>query len=152
MRMNGGIMTVALEGFAQSGFRFAELVLLVINPAHAIEISAVVGFFLERALYQVGGFVQALPQITKHVAVVIEDGAVFGICRYGFLEFILSAVEEFLTLVNGAEDEPNHFVVAGTAGQDFSGVRSLFGFFEALGTFIDLRDIQIGVAVRIGFG
>src|SRR5712671_4657542 len=46
MRVNGGVVTIALKCFSQSGFRFAKFVLLIINPAHAVEIGAVEGFFL----------------------------------------------------------------------------------------------------------
>src|SRR6266436_2586964 len=60
VRMDGGIVTITFDGLVQGGLGFGELVLFVINPAHAVEIGAVVGFLFQGALHEVGGFVEAL--------------------------------------------------------------------------------------------
>src|ERR1700752_1015943 len=101
--MYGGIVTVTLHSLMQSGFGFREFVLLVINPAHTVEVSAVVGLLFQGALDEVGGFVEALTQVAEHVTVIVEDRTALGINGQGFLELVLGAVEEFLALVDGAE-------------------------------------------------
>src|SRR5260370_5828163 len=60
VRMNGGIVTVTLHSLVQSGFGFREFVLFVINPAHAVEVSAIVWLFFQGALDEIGGFIEAL--------------------------------------------------------------------------------------------
>src|SRR5258707_15789207 len=43
--MVSGVMAVTLHSLGQSSFGLAEVVLLVIDPAHAIEVGALLGFF-----------------------------------------------------------------------------------------------------------
>jgi hypothetical protein len=58
-----GIVAFALQGLAQGGLGLGELVLLEIDPAQTIEISAAIGLLLQGTLDQRLRFVKPLPKI-----------------------------------------------------------------------------------------
>src|SRR5579862_57692 len=147
MSVNGRIMAFAIESFAESGFGVGELVLLVVDPAEAIEIGAVVRIFGEGALDEGLRFVETNAQVAEHVSVIVEDGSALGIDVESFLELDLGFVKHFLAFVDGAKEEPHHFVIARRAGDGFGGASRLFGVFVTASAFVNLRDIQVGVAV-----
>jgi len=76
--MNRRVVPFARHGFAQGGFRRAQLVLFEINPAETVKIrrrckglpSALAGPALPLR--------QAVFQVTQHVAVIFSTGAFFG--------------------------------------------------------------------------
>src|SRR5437763_600857 len=140
-------MALARERFAQHGFGIGNPIFLVINPAQAVQITAVIGLFFQRALDQRLCFVETDSQVAKHVTVIIQHRSVFGVDRKNFFELLFGLVIKLLALVNGAEEEPDHFVVARLAGQDFSGTRGFFGFFVAAAALVNLRDVHIGIAI-----
>src|SRR6266446_2590012 len=151
MRMNCGVVAFALECFAQHGFGIGEFVLLVVNPSKAIEISAIERLFLKRALNERLRLVEPLTKITEHITVVVEHVGVVWVCGEGFLKFLFGAVIEFLPLVNGAEQGPRHYLVAGLPWEYLSSVRGLFGLFIAFAAFIYLGYVEIAFAVCFGF-
>src|ERR1700693_965244 len=65
---NGGIVRFAFSGLAQSGFCLVGLILLVITPAKTVEIRAVKGLLVQRALHEILGFVEADAALGTHVA------------------------------------------------------------------------------------
>src|SRR5205823_14278359 len=140
-------MALARERFAQHGFGVGNPIFLVINPAQALQITGVIGLFFQRALDQRLRFVEADSQVAKNVTVILQHRCIFGIDRKNFFELLFGLVIKLLALVNGAEEEPDHFVVARLAGQDFSGTRGLFGFFVAAAALVNLGDVQIGIAI-----
>src|SRR6266436_4527341 len=151
MRMNCGVVTLALECFAQHGFGIGEFVLLVVNPSKAVEISAIERLFIKRTLNERFRLVEPLTKIPEHITVIVEHVGVLWVCGEGFLKFLLGAVIEFLPLVNGAEQGPHHCLVAGLPWEDLGSVCGLFGFFIAFAAFIYLGYVEIALAVRFRF-
>ena len=148
VRANGGIVRFAFDSFAQSGFSFREFILLEINPAEAVEIGAAVRLFLQRALHKRFGFVErGCRDRRAYSRSSSARGSVLRIGIQGFLEFYFGLVEKFLALVDGAEQEPRHFVVARLRQAGLRLCAAFFGFFVTACTFINLRDVEIDVAV-----
>src|SRR3989442_606562 len=91
MAVNGGVVTLALDCLAEESLGLGKLILFITDPAEAIEIGAIVRFFVESALHERPGFVQAGPEISGAVAlVVLRHGIARGVGQ-GPLEQFLSA-------------------------------------------------------------
>ena len=150
VRANRGVVAIAFDGFAQRGFGFREFIFAEINPAKAIEISAAMRLLLQRALHERLRFIEPYAEIAEHVAVVVEDRRVSRIDFQRFLELDFGAVVKLLPFVDGAQQKPHHLVVARFAGDGFGSQRRLFGVFVAAAAFVDLGNIQINLAVRVG--
>src|SRR6059036_4277496 len=68
MAVNGGVVTLALDCLAEESLGLDKLILFITDPAEAIEIGSIVRFFVESALHEGSGFLQARPEISEHVA------------------------------------------------------------------------------------
>src|SRR5260370_33604823 len=106
MRMNCGVVALALECFAQHGFGIGEFVLLGKNPSKAVEISAIERIFIKGTLNGRFRLVEPLTKIPEHITVIVEHVRVLWGCSEGFLELLFGAVIEYLQIVNAAEKGP----------------------------------------------
>src|SRR5689334_16211222 len=79
MRANGGIVALARDGLAKSGFRLCKFVFPEVNPPEAVQISAAVRLFLQGALNKSFRLIQPNAEIPKHIAVVVEYRAISGV-------------------------------------------------------------------------
>ena len=52
-----------------------------------------------------------------------------------------------MPFVDGAEQEPHHLVVVRLTRQHFCGMRGLLSLFVPPPAFVDLGDVQVGIAV-----
>src|SRR5207245_9610865 len=59
MAVNGGVVTLALDCLAEESLGLDKLISFITDPAEAIEIGSIVRLFVESALQQGSGFVQA---------------------------------------------------------------------------------------------
>src|SRR5467141_3255989 len=103
MRMNGGVVSFALDGLSERALRSVKFVLFEIAPAETVKIRTVERVFLQRLLDQPFRFVKPYPQVAQHVAVIIQHGSVFRVYCKHFLELLLGLVEKLLPLVDGSE-------------------------------------------------
>src|SRR5262249_23257884 len=136
-----------LDSLAQRQFGLIKLVFLVVGPAEAVEIRAVVRLLLKRPLNQIARFIKTNAAIGQHVAVIVQHHAVLRIHVDNFLELFLGLVVLLLALENRAQNQPRQFVFRGLRRQRFRLARRFLGFLVALATLIDLRVAEIGFAV-----
>ena len=73
MAENRRIVFVAVHRFLQSILGLSQLVLLVIGPAHAVEVSAVIRFLVHCPLNQRDGLIQPDTTIRQNVTKKVQS-------------------------------------------------------------------------------
>src|SRR5690606_1955981 len=102
-----GIPSVAFERSKQLPFGQVELLLPVINPTEAVQISAVLGFEIERALDHIVGLIQLDSLIGEHVAEIVESARVVRIEFQQLAEHRLGLIKLLEAFQHGGLREQN---------------------------------------------
>ena len=128
-----------------------ELVLLVVSPAQAVEVRAVIGLLLHGPLNQRHSFVQANrrdpPACNRSSS---DTAALFGFTSQHLAKLLLGLIEFFLPLVNGTEHETTPSPCPGILASHLLGLlRRLFRFGIFSAALLHLRDIEIDFLVAV---
>ena len=145
---NGRVAALAAYRLFQIFLCFGKLVLLVIGPAKAIEVCAVVRLLIDRMLNQRSSFLEAYSAVRQHISVVVQHRSVIRIHAEYLAELLLGEVILLLPLIDCAQHVPGCFFFAGLRGNLLGFLGGLFGFWPLLAALLHLGHIDVDFLIR----